>query len=98
MFKQALVVSSVLASFAIGCGGGAEELVKASEAYATAACACKDTTCASKAATDYGTATQALAGKKMTPSEADTKKITEATTKATECTTKLAMAGVPGAH
>lgn len=97
MFKQALVLSSVLATFAIGCGGGAEELVKASETYATAACACKDATCASKAATDYGTATQALAGKKMVPSEADTKKITDATTKASECTIKLATAGIPGA-
>ena len=98
MFEQALLLSSVLATFAIGCGGGAEELVKASQAYETATCACKDTACITKAATDYSTATQALAGKKMTPSEDDAKKITDATTKAAACSTKIAMAGVPGAH
>lgn len=97
-FKQALVLSSALVSFAVGCGGGAEELVKAAEAYETATCACKDVACTTKAATDYASATQALAGKKLTPSEADAKKITDASTKAAECTTKIAMAAIPGAQ
>lgn len=90
MFKHALLLSSVLASLSMGCSN-AEELVKASETYQTAVCACKDTDCVTKATTDYGNATKALADKKLTPSEAEAKKITDATTKATECVTKVTM-------
>lgn len=98
MFKHALGFSMVIASFAlIGCGGGGEELVKAAQKYETDTCACKDVACTTKAAEAYSKTTQELAGKKMVASEDDAKKITDASTKAAACVTKVAMAGVPGA-
>ena len=98
MFKHALGFSMLIGSLGlIGCGGGAEELVKAAQKYEADTCACKDAPCVTKAAEAYSKTSQELAGKKMTPSEDDAKKITDATTKATECATKAAMAGVPGA-
>lgn len=95
MIKQAMFLSAALVTFAVGCGGGGEESVKAAESYATAACACKDTACTTKASQDYASAAQAAAAKAKSMSEGDVKKITDATSKATDCMTKLAMAGVP---
>lgn len=98
MTKHVFFLVSTLGfgALTMGCSN-ADELVKASEAYATAACECKDAACATKASQDYATATQALAGKNLKPSEDEAKKITDATTKATGCVTKAAMAGIPGA-
>lgn len=98
MFKHALGFSMVMSSVAmIGCGGGGEELVKAAQKYETDTCACKDVACTTKAAEEYSKTTADLAGKKMVASEDDAKKITDASTKAAACVTKLAMSGVPGA-
>lgn len=97
MIKHALCFTTLIGSFAmIGCGGGADELVKATQKYETDACACKDSACVTKATQDYSKANTDLAGKKLVPSESEAKKITDASTKATECVTKISMAGVPG--
>gem|GEM_PF-1720014 len=98
MIKHALLLTTMIigSSAMLGCGGGGEELVKAAQKYETDSCACKDVACTTKAAQDYTKTTQDLAGKKLVASEDDAKKITTATTKATECVTKLAMSAVPG--
>jgi len=96
MIKYALCFTTLIGSFAmIGCGGGGEELVKAAQKYETDSCACKDVACTTKAAQDYSKTAADLAGKKMVANEDDGKKIGAASTKAAECVTKLAMAGVP---
>lgn len=97
MIKHALCITSLLGAFAMaGCGGGGEELVKAAQKYETDTCACKDTACTTKAAQDYTKTTQDLAGKKMVANEEDAKKITEASSKAADCLTKMAMSSIPG--
>ena len=94
--KNLIILISITGLFATGCSN-AEPLVKASEGYATAICACADTDCATKAAKGYADEIKGLAEKKLTPNEDEAKKITDATTKAGDCMTKLAKKAVDDA-
>ncbi len=61
------------------------------EQYQADTCACKDTTCVNAAAKKFADNAQDMQSAKS--GEADA--ITKATSAAAECTTKIAMAGVP---
>ena len=87
--KKLFTTTLLISLFALGCGKDAKPLVDAAEAYAKDSCACKDAACLTKAAKDYADATKKLTGEKLTPSEDQVKKITDASKKAVECTTKL---------
>ncbi len=88
--KRLIVAAALLSMTAIGCGKSAKPLVDAAEKYATDSCACKDTACLTKAATDYADAVKKMKGEKLEPSEAEAKKITDASAKAVKCNTDLA--------
>jgi hypothetical protein len=76
--------------FATGCGKS--RALEISEEYEKAACACKDSACATAATKKYGESAKEM----VTAKGSEAEPITKATTNATECVTKLAMAGVPG--
>jgi hypothetical protein len=87
--KRLLTATLFISLLGIGCGKDAKPLVDAAEAYAKDSCACKDAACIMKATTEYADATKKLTGEKLVPSEEQVEKITEASTKAAECNTKL---------
>jgi hypothetical protein len=80
-----------LAAFSTGCGKS--KALQAAEEYQRAACACKDTACVTEATKKFGEAAKDMG----TASSGEADAITKATTEATSCATKIAMAGVPGA-
>lgn len=87
--KRLLTATILIGLLATACGKDAKPLVDAAEKYQKDSCACKDADCLKKAAEDYATATKKLQGEKLVPSEAQTKKIADASKKAVECNTKL---------
>ena len=105
--RRLITATLMMGLLATACGKDAKPLVDAAEGYEKASCACEDSACLTKAAKDYADATKKFQGEKLVPSEDQTKKITDATTKAVECNTKLATklatdaagavpAGLPG--
>lgn len=87
--KNIIILLSITGLFATGCSN-AEPLVKASEDYATAVCACADMACAATAAKGYADEVKELTEKKMTPNKDEAKKMTDAAKKTGDCMTKLA--------
>jgi hypothetical protein len=73
-------------------GCGKSKALMSAEEYEKDACACKDTACATSATKKFGERAKDMAS--ASSGEADA--ITKATTAASECVTKIAMAGVPG--
>ncbi len=73
-------------------GCGKSKALLSAEEYEKAACACKDTTCATDATKKFADRAKDSA----TASSGEAEAITKATSAATECVTKLAMAGIPG--
>ncbi len=92
--KMSIVGTAVVlgATMLLTTGCGKSAALTMSEEYETAACACKDTACATAATKKYSDNAKDMVTAKS--SEAD--QITKATTNATQCVTKLAMASVPG--
>jgi hypothetical protein len=86
-----LLLAATLPSLACDSGGG--EYVKKMEEFADKACACKDAACATKVAQEQadwlGRNTQLAA--KLDAKDAE--KIGAATTKMTDCVTKVATGG-----
>lgn len=77
----------------LACDSGGGEYVKKMEEFATAACACKDAACVTKVSqdsADWLSKNAALAAK---VDAKDAEKIGAATTKMTECVTKISTAG-----
>ena len=79
-----------IAAFTSGCGKSKGLL--AAEEYQKAACACKDTACITEASKKFAEAAKDMG----TASSGEAEAITKATSEATTCATKVAMAGVPG--
>jgi hypothetical protein len=88
-FAFALCFGSLLL-VATGCGKS--KALLAVEEYEKNTCACKDAACVGEAAKKYGEHAKDMA----TASSGETDAITKATTAATECATKISMAGIPG--
>jgi hypothetical protein len=93
MNSTKIALALCLGSIALATTGcGKSKALQAVEEYQAAACACKDTACATAATTKYAARSADMA----TASSGEAEAITKATSAATECVTKLAMAGVPG--
>jgi len=99
--RFALISACMLISASAFAEGG-HPMVEAAEAYATASCECKDVACAQKAAQDYAAKqkelAEAMAKDPMNakpPTAEDTKKITDAATKAAGCMQKAATPAAP---
>lgn len=73
-------------------GCGKSKALLSAEEYEKAACACKDAACATDASKKFGERAKDMA----TASSGETEAITKATTAASECVTKISMAGIPG--
>ena len=84
----------LIPSFA--CDSAGAEYVKKMEEFSEKACACKDTDCATKVTTEQADwlSKNDEAAAKLEADDAE--KITAATSKMTECVTKLATAGAGG--
>ncbi len=80
-----------IAALASGCGKS--KALMAAEDFQKAACACKDTNCVTEASKKFAEAAKDMG----TASSGEADAITKATSEATSCATKIAMAGVPGA-
>jgi hypothetical protein len=89
--KKQLACLFVLGLLSAACGKN--KLLEAAENYEKAACACKDSACATAATTKFGADSTAAAS--SSPSSSDAEAITKSTTAATTCVTKIAMAGIP---
>jgi hypothetical protein len=76
----------------LSAGCGKSKALLAAEEYQKAACACKDAACVTTAAQKFAENAKDMA----TASSGEADAITKATTAAAECSTKAAMAGVPG--
>ena len=90
--KTKLACLFVLGVLAAGCGKN--KMVEAAEAYEKAACACKDSACATSATTKFA-ADNGGAATSPPSSGSDAEAYTKSFTAATMCATKLAMAGMP---
>ena len=87
------VVLAAIALPTLACDSGGGEYVKKTEEFATQACACKDTACATKVSqeqADWLSKNAALAAKLDAK---DAEKVGAATTKMAECVTKVATGG-----
>ncbi len=73
-------------------GCGKSKALLAAEEFEKNACACKDATCVADASKKYAEHAKEMA----TASSGETEAITKATTAASECVTKVSMAGIPG--
>jgi hypothetical protein len=89
--KMKLACLFVLGLLAAGCGKN--KMLEAAETYEKAACACKDSACATAATTKFASDNAAAASSPLSGSDAEA--YTKSTTAATGCVTKLAMAGIP---
>ena len=87
-FASSVIIGAVLVLTA-GCGKS--KALTTAEQYQADTCACKDTACISAAAKKFSDNAQDMAS--ANSGEADA--ITKATSAAAECTTKIAMAGIP---
>lgn len=76
--------------FAAGCGKS--KALTAAEDYEKAACACKDAACITTAAKNFAANAKDMASASSSEAEA----ITKASSHAAECSTKIAMSGIPG--
>lgn len=78
------------------CDSAGADYVKKMEEFSEKACACKDTDCVTKVTTEQADwlTKNAETAAKLDPDDAE--KITAATSKMTECVTKLATAGAGG--
>ena len=81
-----------LSLLASACGGG--EYVKKAEEFAEKACACKDAACATDVTKEQATWLSENAETAAKLSSGDAEKVAAATTKMTECVTKLATSGM----
>lgn len=90
--KTKLACLFVLGLLAAGCGKN--KMVEAADVYEKAACACKDSACATAATTKFATDNGGAAASPPT-SGSDAEAYTKSVTAATMCATKLAMAGIP---
>jgi hypothetical protein len=88
-FVLALCFGSLMLATA-GCGKS--KALTSAEEYEKAACACKDVACTTDASKKFAERAKDMA----TASSGEAEAITKATSAATECMTKIAMAGVPG--
>jgi hypothetical protein len=77
----------------LSAGCGKSKALTAAEDYQKAACECKDAKCVTDAAQKFAAHAQDMA----TASSGEAEAITKATTAAAQCSTKVAMAGIPGA-
>lgn len=74
----------------IGCDSGGGEYVKKMEEFSTTMCACKDAACVTKTSADNAEWLSKNAALAAKMDAKDAEKITAATTKMTECATKIA--------
>jgi fatty acid-binding protein DegV len=81
----------ILSAVTSGCGKS--KALTAAEEYEKATCACKDTTCVTNATTKFSESAKDMA----TASGGEAEAIAKATTAASECSTKVMMASIPGA-
>jgi hypothetical protein len=86
----AVVFGSMLLMTATGCGKS--KALLAAEDYQKDTCACKDAPCVANAAQKFATHSAEMATAKGSEAEA----ITNATSAAAQCATKVTMASVPG--
>lgn len=78
---------------ALACDSGGGEYVKKMESFAEQACACKDTACATKVSQEQADWLSKNAATAAKLDAKDAEKIGAATTKMSECVTKLATGG-----
>jgi hypothetical protein len=91
--KSTKIAGSVIigALLVLTAGCGKSKALTNAEQYQAETCACKDTACVTAAAKKFSDNAQDMASAKSGEAEA----ISKATSAAVECTTKIAMAGVP---
>lgn len=77
----------------LACDSGGGEYVKKMDEYATQACACKDTACATKVSQEQADWLSKNAAQAAKLDAKDAEKIGASTTKMAECITKLATGG-----
>ena len=90
--KMKLACLFVLGLLSAACGKN--KMVEAAEVYEKAACACKDSACATAATTKFA-ADNGGASAAPPTSGGDAEAYTKSITGASACVTKLAMAGIP---
>lgn len=84
---------AAIASTTLGCDSAGADYVKKMEEFAEKSCACKDAACATKLAQEQADWLSKNAQTASKLSAKDAEKIGAATTKMSECVTKIATGG-----